>query len=194
MERRSLPQLVILCLISALGCGSMVHVATDVDRSEGPKPEDPVAVDLYLRTDAMGLSITNRTDTPITVLWDKALIVDTDGNTFGVVHRQTPPNFAISDVAGSGTRLAPYATLDDFIVPARCVTFAPASGWDVVPLLLVECGPVKCIGYHELVGKTVHLRLAFDVNGSERDFAWTLRITRTVKSVRGARPSDPELH
>jgi hypothetical protein len=110
------------------------------------------------------------------------------------VHRQTPTNVAISDVAGSGTRLGPYATLDDFLVSTRCVTFAPVSGWEVVPLLPVECGPVKCLGYHELVGKTVHLRLAFDVDGTERDFAWTLRITRTVKSVRGARPSDPDLH
>jgi hypothetical protein len=54
MERKSLSHLAILCLIGALGCGSMVHVATDVDRSAGPQAEDPVAVDLYLRTDAKG--------------------------------------------------------------------------------------------------------------------------------------------
>jgi len=51
-----------------------------------------------------------------------------------------------------------------------------------------ECGPLRCIGYHELVGKTVQLSLPIRVNGNDSIYQWTLRITEAIKSVRGGRP------
>jgi hypothetical protein len=67
--------------------------------------------------------------------------------------------------------------------------FEPAERLTVPdPLLPVECGPLRCVGYHELVGKSVRLTLPMRVNGTVQAYEWTLRITDAVKSVRGGRP------
>ncbi len=172
----------------------MVHVATEREGSGGAGPDDQVAVDLRLRTDVIEMTISNRGETPVDVLWDKASLVDTEGNTSGVVHSGAEGDWTTPDRPGDVSRIGPHATLTDFIVPTRSVRFDPYYGWIVQPVLPVECGPIRCIGYHELVGKGVRLSLPMQVNGEERIFEWTLRITEAVKSTRGARPSDPNVH
>ena len=176
------------------GCGPMVHVATEHECSGCTEINDRVTIALQLRVDALGISITNLGDTAIDVLWDRAVLVDVDGNASAVVHGDPGEAWAAADASGDVSRIPPHSTLDDFVIPIRDVTFDPREGWFVGPLLPVECGPIRCLGYHELVGKTLRLTLALQVEGGERVVEWTLRITDAVKSVRGARPSDPNLH
>jgi hypothetical protein len=184
----------VLCIVSVAGCGPMVQVATEPVGAGGAGPAEQLAVNLRLRTDAIEASISNLGEAPVDVLWDKATLVDTDDKTSGVVHSAAVSTGATSDLPGDVSRILPHATLTDFLIPARCVGFTPGEGWIVAPLLPVECGPIRCVGYHELVGKTVRLGLTMQVQGVERTFEWTLRITEAVRSVRGARPNDPNLH
>jgi hypothetical protein len=172
----------------------MVHVATEPVGGDSSTPTDPVAVFLRLSTDALGVSIANRGDAPVDVLWDRATLVDTDGNASGVIHGAGINAGAPSDLPGDVSRVPPHSTLDDFLIPTRCVGFTPGEGWIVTSLLPVECGPIRCIGYHELVGKTVRLTLPMQVEGAEHTFDQTLRITEAVRSSRGNRPTDPNLH
>lgn len=172
----------------------MVHVVTEPDNSRGPGPNDPLTVDLGLRTDALEVSISNRGDAPVDVLWNKASLVDTEDKTYPVVHSGADRSWAVPDLPGDVSRIPPHTTLNDFIIPTRSVGFDAAEGWIVEPLLPVECGPIRCIGYHELVGKTVRLNLTVQANGAERVFEWTLRITEAVKSMRGGRPYESNPH
>ena len=172
----------------------MVHVATEPIGAGGPGPDDQLRIELHLRTDALEVSITNLGETPVDVLWDKASLVDTQGQASAVVHSAAGGKWAAADLPGDVSRIPPHATLDDFLVPTRDVGFVPNEGWNIDSLLPVECGPMRCIGYHELVGQTVRLSLTVQVQGAERTFEWTLRITQAVRSVRGNRPKDPNLH
>ena len=171
----------------------MVHVATERDGSGGSGVGEPLSVDLRLRTEAIEVAITNRGETPVDVLWDKASLVDTQGKASAVVRSSTGDQWAAPDVSGDVSRIPPHGTLHVFIIPARSVSFERESGWIVDQVLPVECGPLRCTGYHELVGKTVSLRLPMQVNGVEQNFEWTLRITDAVKSFRGGRPQEPSL-
>jgi hypothetical protein len=172
----------------------MVHVATQCEGCGAPGPDDPIDIGLRLRTDAIEITISNRGETPVDVLWDRASLVDTAGDTWGVVRSGAAGGSPTPDVPGNVTRIPAHASLTDYLLPTRSVRFDAYYGWIVEPVLPVECGPIRCVGYHELVGKSVRLTLPVQVNGEERVFEWTLRITETVKSTRGARPSDPNLH
>ena len=171
-----------------------MHVATQRGGSAGASPSDPVSADLTLGTDAIEVAITNRGETPLDVQWSKATLVDTGGKAFGIVRSGAVDDGAGPGLSGDVSRIPPHGTLHDFIIPTRSLTFDKAEGWIVTPLLPVECGPLRCIGYHELVGKTVELKLPIVVDGTERMFDWTLQVTEAVRSSRGTRPSDPNLH
>lgn len=170
----------------------MVHVATestiDVD------PGNQITVRAWLRTDAIEVSIVNGGSSPIDVLWDKASIVDLDGSVSAVVHNGLKEAGPPSDLPGDVSRIAPSSVLNDLIVPAEKFGFDKDYGWLVEPLLPIECGPLRCVGYHELVGKSVGLRLVMQVDGAEYVYESTLRITNAVRSSRGTRPDDPNLH
>jgi hypothetical protein len=171
----------------------MVHVAARCDGPIGATPDDHLSVDLQLRVDAIRISIANLGEAPVDVLWDEASLVDTEGNVYGVIHggAEGPPE---ADPPGNVSRIGPKATLDAFVIPTRSVRFDPRYGWVVEPLLPVECGPIRCTGYHQLVGKTVLLSLPMRVNGAERVLDWSFLITEAVRSSRGSRPDDPALH
>jgi hypothetical protein len=171
----------------------MVHVAAQRDGPAGATLDGQLSVDLHLRTDAIWISIANLGETPIDVLWGKASLVDTAGNVYGVVHSAAEGSPA-PDPPGHSSRIAPKATLDAFVIPTRCVRFDARYGWVVEPLLPVECGPIRCVGYHELVGKTIRVSLPMQVSGTERAFDWSFLITNAVRSSRGTRPEDPALH
>jgi hypothetical protein len=171
----------------------MVHVTTERDGVDSAAAEQ-LQVDLHVRPDAMEVSITNRGEGAVDVLWSKATLVDVQGNASGVVRNGTEERWAAPDMPGDVSRIPAHQSLNVFLVPAESVRFDKASGWWVEQLLPVECGPIRCVGYHELVGKTVRLTLPMQVNGAEQVFEWTLRITDSVKSVRGARPDEPGPH
>jgi hypothetical protein len=173
----------------------MVHVVTDLASTRGNSAADQVQVALRVRTDAVEMAITNGGDAPVDILWDQAMLVDTQGNASSVVlgccgaERWTVP-----DTPGDVSRLAPHDRFHVFMIPARNVMFDPESaGWYADPLLPVECGPIRCVGYHELVDKSVRLTLPMRVNGTVQAYEWTLRIISAVKSVRGGRPQESPL-
>jgi hypothetical protein len=149
----------------------MVHVAAHLDGPTGATLGDQLSVDLHLRADAIRVSITNLGEAPIDVLWGRASLVDTEGSVYGVVHSGATGS-PDPEPLGTISRIAPKATLDDFVVPTRSVRFDPRYGWLVEPLLPVECGPIRCVGYHELVGKTVD-------RGSRR--RWVLPLPRGAR-------------
>jgi len=182
----------VTCLLTIAACSPMVHVTTECE-STGGVPDDPLRVDLRVLTDALQAAITNRGDVPVDVLWYEASMVDTQGNSSLVVHSSLDEQWAAPDVPGDVSRIPPNSTLSVFLIPERSVIFDRGSGWYAAPLLPVECGPLRCTGYHELVGRTVQLTLPVRVNGAELVFEWTLRITDAVKSVRGARPPEQPL-
>ena len=184
----------VLWIVTASACGSKVHVATERGGSAATGANDPVSADLILSSDALELSINNRGETPVDVVWCKASLVDTAGQAFPVVRGGSASQEAAAGVSNDVSRIQPHVTLHEFVIPTRSITFDKAEGWIVTPLLPVECGPLRCVGYHELVGKTVELKLPMVVDGTERTFDWPLRITQAVRSSRGTRPSDPKLH
>lgn len=191
--QRRLATAIVTCLLATSACSPMVHVTTEQE-SSADGPDNPVQVDLRVHTDAMQIAITNRGEDPVDVLWYEASLVDTQGNTSPVVHSSIAEQWAAPDVSADVSRIPPHSTLAAFLIPDRSVIFEPGSGWYAEPLLPVECGPLRCIGYHELVGQTVRLTLPMRVNGADRVMQWTLRITDAVKSVRGGRPQEPPLY
>src|SRR5262245_29309892 len=192
-ERR-LAAAAVLCLLATSACSPMVHVTTAQESTGDAIPGNPVQVDLRVLTDALEVAISNRGEVPVDVLWDEAVMVDTEGNTSPVVHSNIAEQWAAPDVSGDVSRIPPHAMLTAFLIPDRSVIFERGSGWYAQPLLPVECGPLRCIGYHELVGRTVQLTLPMRVNGADRVMQWTLRITDAIKSVRGARPPEMPLY
>lgn len=181
-----------LALLGAAACGTKVHVATEPVDDAGAAPGDPVAVSLTLGVDALRVAITNRSGAPVEVLWDRAVLVGTDGRASALVHVDNGGYGA--EPNGAAARILPNVTLEAFVLPTRDVTYSPDAGWEIAPLLPVECGPMRCIGYHELVGKTVRLTLVVRDDGGEHAIERSLRITDAVRSVRGNRPTDPNLH
>ena len=181
-------------LMSVAGCGTMAHVATEPVGDSGITAADPLAVQLRLSVEALELTIINRGTTPLEVLWDKSSVVSTDGRPSAIVHSEGSAWDSPDANAFTVSRIMPYMPLHTFLVPMRDVSYTPGEGWLVSPMLPVECGPMRCVGYHELVGQTVHLTLVMRIDGAERTFEWTLRITRAERSVRGNRPKDPDLH
>jgi hypothetical protein len=184
----------VLYLAAVSACGPMVHVTVEREGSGPPTAEDEVGVVLRVRTDGVGVSITNRGASPIDVLWQKAVLVDTEGKASGVLPGMSSA-WVVPDLpAGEDvSRIPPGATLDGIIIPTSRVTFDPYYGWLVQPLLPVECGPIRCTGYHELVGKTVRLSLPMRVHGEEQVFDLSYRIADTEKSMRGNRPVEATL-
>jgi hypothetical protein len=88
------------------------------------------------------------------------------------------------------SRIVPGAALHDIVLPASRVVYDRDDGWLVEPFLPIECGPIRCTGYHELVGRTTRLLLPLRVGGVEHVLDRTYRITDTVKSMRGGRLED----
>jgi len=185
---------VVSWLLAISACSPMVHVTTEQESTGDAIADNLVQVDLRVLTDAMEIAISNRGEVPVDVLWDEAVLVDTEGNTSPVVHSSIDEQWAAPDASGDVSRIPPHATLTAFLIPDRSVIFERGSGWYAQPLLPIECGPLRCIGYHELVGRTVRLTLPMRVNGADRVMQWTLRITDAVKSVRGGRPPETPLY
>jgi hypothetical protein len=179
-------------MVTVAACSPMVHVTTEREGA-GAAPDEPLQVDLRVLTDAMQVAITNRGAVPVDVLWYAASLVDTQGNASPVVHSGIDDQWAAPDVPGDVSRIPPHGTLNVFIIPDRSVVFDRGSGWYAEPLLPVECGPLRCLGYHELVGKTVRFALPVRENGADRVLDSTLRITAAVKSMRGGRPPEQAL-
>jgi hypothetical protein len=170
----------------------MVHITAESQGAAATAPDNQVNVVTRVRTDGIALSITNGGATPVDVLWQKSVLVDTEEQASSVVHgegRAMAVTVRLSD-GEDISRIPPGATLEDVIVPASRVVFDPYYGWVVEPLLKVECGPIRCTGYEELVGKSVRLILTMRVDGNERVMDRTYRITATDKSMRGSRGED----
>ncbi len=184
----------IVSLVVVSACSPMVHVTTEPEPTTGAAAPDQLRVNSRVRTEAMEVALSNLGDAPIDVLWSGASLVDTQGNSSPVVHSAIGTQWTPPDVSGDVSRIPPHATLEVFLIPDRSVIFERnGAGWYAEPLLPVECGPLRCIGYHELVGKTVRLTLPYRINGADQTFDSTLRITEAFKSMRGGRPSEPAL-
>ena len=188
------PWIAAVVLTSAVvaGCSPMVHIAAAPETAAGADPDDPVGIVLRLRPEAVEVTIANRGESPVDVLWDRALLVDTAGRSSRVVRSSIGPKWGATDRSGDVSRIPAHSTLTDVIIPSNGVEFDPASGWVVQPFLPVECGPIRCTGYHDLVGRTVHLSVVTQADGTERVTESTYRITSAVKSMRGARPDEAQ--
>lgn len=184
--------ILLLCGVAVPACSPMVHVVAEHQTAAASAPDDRVGVVARVRTDGIVVSITNRSTTPIDVLWQKTVLVDTNDHSASVVHSGDRALSLDTTIDGAEdiSRIPPGANLEEVVIPRLRVVFDPYYGWVVEPLLPVECGPVRCTGYHELVGKTVRLILTLRVDGEEQVVDRTYLITDTVKSMRGARAED----
>src|SRR5262245_56126528 len=153
-----------LCVVTA-ACSPMVHVTVERESAVAPAPEDEVNIALGVRDNGIALSITNVGASPVEVLWQKAVVVDTAGRASGVIHGDHTGAWAVPDLpAGEDiSRIPPGSTLYDMLLPTDRVVFDKYYGWLVQPFLPVECGPIRCTGYHELVGQVVRLSLPMQV-------------------------------
>jgi hypothetical protein len=134
----------------------MVHIEAQREDVAAPAPEDEVNVGFGLRTDGIALAITNRGADPIDVLWQNSKLVDIAERESGVLHSEISSG-GLPDARAGGdiSTIPPSSTLSVMLIPADRIVFDSYYGWLVEPLLPVECGPVRCTGYHELVGHTV---------------------------------------
>lgn len=185
-----IPAALLLCSLTVSACRPLVHVATQLENPV--TPDDGFTADFQVSCGTIDISITNTNNKPIEVLWQKASIVDPDGNSWPVMHGGGRSTWSAKDFTDDDvTRIPPHSTLSDWIAPRQNVRFD--DGWYIRPFIRVECGAAHCPGYESLVGKTIRLNMTLWVLGEERDFDWTFRITKAVESVRGARPTDPDL-
>lgn len=178
--------------MAATACGTRIHIATEPVGEGGPAATDPLSVQLRLSPAALEVVMSNLGTEPVDVHWDRSSIVDIDGTASALVHSESGA-FPAEGLGVAVSRILPLTTLDAYVLPMRHVSFTPGGRWVAAPMLPIECGPLRCVGYRDLVGKTLRLSLATRTGGADHVYEWTLRITRTVLSIHGTRPTDPDL-
>lgn len=177
--------------VALSACGRMVHIATQLQNPDLVQPDDGFTATFKVGTRVIEISIENTSSEPIEVIWQKSSIVDTNGDSWDVMRSGGRGAWAARDFTGEDiTRIPPHSTMKEWVAPRDKVTLD--GNWSIRPYIPVECGPARCTGYKELVGKTVRLNMTLRLHGQDRDFDWRFLITRAVDSVRGVRPKDPD--
>lgn len=184
---------ILCCALFAAACAPRVHIATQLEPPDPAIPEIGITADLRVSPDSIAMTLTNVGSQPIEVLWEKTVMVDPAGHPWAVDHGSGRGTFAVLTFTGDDvSTLAPGDTLREVIRPrGRADVTATA---EVAPFTPIECGPVRCSGHETLLDKTVKLEMTVRRAGVERQLDWRFRITRVVTSVRGDRPTAPDLN
>lgn len=191
-SRRSLLRAAaVLVAVLVCGCGPRVDLRSSTTRIPPEAQDDPFVVSVQIVAAGFAVSLTNRSDAPIEALWHKASIVDSDGIALEIARDGGRSAGSARDLSGDDVSVIPArSTFVEYVQAKKRISFSPGAGWDTRPLISIECGPVRCVGFEELVGRQYRLSLPIRAGGREQLFEWTVRITDAIYSTRATRDSD----
>jgi len=151
---------------------------TPIADSSGYVFEDGlVRVEWQPHPTSINVTIHNRTEHTIRVLWDNAAFVDKDGRSNRVMHAGVP--FAVRDQPQAPSVIVRGGRLEDVIIPTEYVTLT-ASSWTQIPFFGVRSrgeAAADSTG-KSFVGRRVQVLLPLEIQGVQNDYIFTFEIHR----------------
>jgi hypothetical protein len=115
--------------------------------------------------DRIAIKLTNKSKSPVKIVWDKCALKGSGGTTMRVIHEGI--NYAHKESWQRPTIVLEGKTISDFLLPSIHVNVYSegSAGWSVLPLVLPE-------NY----GKDMNVILALEINGTLVEYAVLLKI------------------
>jgi len=120
----------------------------------------------------MSVSVTNKTDQVVKVIWDEATFVRSDGTSMRMVHRgvQSPADVEFSHLPSVLPR---GGRIDDSVYPADLIFHAKNIGWVRSPLVTEESSktPAEAMRLGNMRrGESIQVFLLIEVNGKPFEY------------------------
>lgn len=141
---------------------------------------DPVMnINFLLTGEGFALGIKNVSAIPISILWDNATLVDQDGNSHRVIHKDVY-NLQ-KNMPQPPTTILPDSSLKDIIYPADYVTWNDAgqfSGWQYKSIFSSgNFTRFMSDDAKKLIGKTFQFLLPLQTGDTRKDYLFIFSVT-----------------
>lgn len=144
-------------------------ISPDTSRSITHVTED-ISLDFSIERNEIGFNINNKSDKPVSIIWNKASYVDTEGSSQGVMHEGV--KYSNRDQSLPPTTIPPGASKTDVIVPTDYVRYDDMiDDWTTEPFF------PDGEGAESYEGKTFSVFLPLEVGEETKNLNFEFKIT-----------------
>ena len=161
-----------------------IGIVQEEDTTKYSFEDDLIKIVWMATPEQLVFDLTNKTNQPIQIIWDKAAYIDEKGDSKRVTHSGV--KYADRNNPQPPTTVAKDATVSDLVLPAENVDYVggPYGGWRIKPLFptfSTSGTPEDLLAQaKKYVGKSVQVLLPLEIEKTVNDYLFVFKVNDVV--------------